>query len=263
VVVLLTAGSFTPVKAATLTVNTGADDNIVNGNCTLREAIRASVQHAHVDGCPAGTSNDLIVFGVTSVNVNSTLPLITTGNTVTILGSSQKVALHINVQSGSVFSVGLGSTLNIQNINFQGGNAGTCIDSAGNLTLIGDSVAACPYVVMSIGGQVKVQSSTVSMIDTHNSNFPFTAIDSVLSGGVPFTLYLGSAGGTITHSTFSIGQVNISTLGPLNISRTTFNHAGNIAAISASGTTVTLANSIITGTTQGARPRKWRAVYGR
>lgn len=44
-------------------VNTFLDDNTVNGNCTLREAIRAANENVSVDACPAGNPGlDVIVL---------------------------------------------------------------------------------------------------------------------------------------------------------------------------------------------------------
>ena len=50
--------------AATITPSTLADDNTVNGNCTLREAIRAANANAAVDACPAGSGADTITLAV-------------------------------------------------------------------------------------------------------------------------------------------------------------------------------------------------------
>jgi CSLREA domain-containing protein len=46
--ILLSAG---PGEAATITVDTTADDTTVNGNCTLREAVIAANTNTNVDGC--------------------------------------------------------------------------------------------------------------------------------------------------------------------------------------------------------------------
>ena len=64
---LFMAGSSIPAHAATMTVTTSADDNSNNGNCSLREAIRAAVNHTQVDQCATGTGNDLITFA-TGIN---------------------------------------------------------------------------------------------------------------------------------------------------------------------------------------------------
>jgi CSLREA domain-containing protein len=48
------------VRATTITVTVTSDDNTVNGNCTLREAIRAANLNQVVDACPAGNGADII-----------------------------------------------------------------------------------------------------------------------------------------------------------------------------------------------------------
>ncbi len=50
------------VLAANINPTTFADDNAVNGNCTLREAIRAANANAAVDACPAGSGADTITL---------------------------------------------------------------------------------------------------------------------------------------------------------------------------------------------------------
>jgi CSLREA domain-containing protein len=50
----------TSANAATLTPSTFTDDNTANGNCTLREAIRAANGDAAVDACLPGTGSDVI-----------------------------------------------------------------------------------------------------------------------------------------------------------------------------------------------------------
>jgi CSLREA domain-containing protein len=54
--------------AVTITVNTTNDDDAVNGNCTLREAIVAANTNANVDQCAGagGGVNDLIAFNLGS-----------------------------------------------------------------------------------------------------------------------------------------------------------------------------------------------------
>ncbi len=67
---------------ATITVNSSADDNTVNGNCTLREAILAANTNVAVDTCAAGAAGtDSIQFnvgtGTPTINVTSALPTVT------------------------------------------------------------------------------------------------------------------------------------------------------------------------------------------
>src|SRR4051794_6336037 len=48
-------------SAATgITVTTTADDLAVNGNCTLREALKAADTHAKVDKCPASSGTPTV-----------------------------------------------------------------------------------------------------------------------------------------------------------------------------------------------------------
>jgi CSLREA domain-containing protein len=51
-----------PAAAANIVVSTTADDVMVNGNCTLREAVIAANSDARVDACPAGSGADTIVL---------------------------------------------------------------------------------------------------------------------------------------------------------------------------------------------------------
>jgi len=55
-------------QASTLTVNTTADDDVVNGNCTLREAIIAARDNSTKDACGTGGTVDLITFSINSAS---------------------------------------------------------------------------------------------------------------------------------------------------------------------------------------------------
>ena len=48
--------------ATSYVITTFADDDLVNGNCTLREAIRAADGDTPVDACPAGDLSDDITL---------------------------------------------------------------------------------------------------------------------------------------------------------------------------------------------------------
>jgi CSLREA domain-containing protein len=240
-----------PTHAATFTVNTSADDNTNNGNCSLREAIRSAVTHTAVDACPVGTGNDLINFAVPSVTVNAALPVITAGNTITIYGGASKVTMNINMPTGTVFTTNAGSTLNVQNVNMVG-NASVCFQSAGLLNIVNQEVSACSYSVVATAGQVKVQSASTGMLFTHNGTAVLTVTDSAVRGGVPATLDIGVGGATLDHVTFGSGQVHLMTIGPVTIDHSIMNNIGSMAGISAATTTVLVKNTIIAGTSQMA-----------
>jgi CSLREA domain-containing protein len=64
-VVLLTSAIFAtarPVSAAAITVTTTADELNTDGDCSLREAIRAANLDRAVDACPAGSGADTITL---------------------------------------------------------------------------------------------------------------------------------------------------------------------------------------------------------
>jgi CSLREA domain-containing protein len=59
---MLTLWSALPARAATITVDTTADENNSDGDCSLREAIRAANLDTAVDACPAGSGTDTIIL---------------------------------------------------------------------------------------------------------------------------------------------------------------------------------------------------------
>jgi CSLREA domain-containing protein len=84
-----------PAQAATITVNTNADDSTANTNCTLREAITAANTNAAVDACTSGAAGaDTINFAIPgagphTISPTSDLPSIT--EAVTINGYSESL----------------------------------------------------------------------------------------------------------------------------------------------------------------------------
>ncbi|NJN18298.1 MAG: CSLREA domain-containing protein [Oscillochloris sp.] len=54
----------TPVFAASIVVNTTADENGTGGACSLREAITAANINSAYGGCSAGSGTDTITFTV-------------------------------------------------------------------------------------------------------------------------------------------------------------------------------------------------------
>ncbi|MCS7222227.1 MAG: CSLREA domain-containing protein [Anaerolineae bacterium] len=59
---LAAASGAIPVRAASITVTTTADELNADGDCSLREAIQAVNTRSPMDACPAGTGDDLIVL---------------------------------------------------------------------------------------------------------------------------------------------------------------------------------------------------------
>ena len=93
----------TPAPPA-ITIDTVADDNDVNGNCTLREAILAANSNAAVDACSAGIGPDTIAFdlpGAGPFTFSPTSPLPPITEPLTIDGYSQPGASANTLAVGS------------------------------------------------------------------------------------------------------------------------------------------------------------------
>jgi CSLREA domain-containing protein len=118
--------------AATITVNTTADDNTVNGNCTLREAIIAANTNTAVDACPAGNDTDTIfvpsgVYTLTMAGANEDASL--TGDLdirspLTLTGAGPlTTTINANGLDRVLDLYGAGDVA-ISNITIEGGGAG-------------------------------------------------------------------------------------------------------------------------------------------
>ena len=66
--VLLLGAGVSPADAATIVVDTTADEQNTDGDCSLREAVVAAVANIVRDACPSGQPDpvvDRVTFGVT------------------------------------------------------------------------------------------------------------------------------------------------------------------------------------------------------
>ena len=109
-------------RAATITVNTLADENNTNGAaCSLREAINNANGNNTTNGlgCVAGSGTDSIVFSVSgTISVNSALPSITSSMNI---GSNTTAAPTVTVERAlsvgyRFFTVSAGNTLVISGV---------------------------------------------------------------------------------------------------------------------------------------------------
>ena len=159
-----------PCLPATIVVNTTADDNTVNGNCTLREAIRSVNLSLAVDGCTAGDAvNDIINLTGMSGNITlgSVLPDIT--KNVSIVGPGYTY-LTVNANgTGRVFTInssGSNKTVTISGLTITGGND---VNSGG-------------AIFVSAGDTLNLSSSVISYSHAPNGGGIFNAGDVVMNG---------------------------------------------------------------------------------
>lgn len=118
-----------PIKplyaATTITVTTFSDELNVDGDCSLREAIRAANLNVGVDACPAGSADDSIRLSAGTY-------------TLAIVGQSEDAAL-----TGDLDLSGAG------HLAIQGAGAGTTIVDGGGIDRVFDIVGASSSAALS------------------------------------------------------------------------------------------------------------------
>ena len=138
------SASLTP--DATILVNTLTDELNSDGDCSLREAIRAANLDQAVDACPAGSGADTIVLqsgvtytltraGADDTAVNGDLDI---ADDLTITGSNAIIDANGATTNDRVVQVLGGNVVTISNVTLRNGRTtsfGAGIRSAGTLTL--------------------------------------------------------------------------------------------------------------------------------
>jgi CSLREA domain-containing protein len=209
--------------AATITPNTFTDDNTANGNCTLREAIRAANANAAIDACTAGSGADTIPLaaGTYSISVGPA------GDNAAATGD-----LDITDPAGlTIAGDAAGTTVNGSGIDgvFEIlDNASALFD---RLTITGGK--------RSHGGGVEAQSPgsqaaiTNSTLKNNTATSTGGAID-VYSAGATVTLTNSTvAGNTTSGGGNSGGGINVENDGVLNATNSTV--SGNSAGVNGGG----------------------------
>lgn len=203
-------------QAANITPTTFADDNTVNGNCTLREAVRAANGDAAVDACPAGSGADTITLaaGVYGLSVGPTGEQaaasgdldITDLDGLSIVGD----AAGSTVDAGGVdrvFEVISPATVSFDRLTIRGGANG---GAGGGIETIG------------IGAQSTLTRSTI----TGNSSATGGGLDVV--GGASLTIIDSTVAGNVAPGVNGEGGgINAETGALLNVINSTI--SGNSA----------------------------------
>ncbi len=130
---LLLAAFARPALAATITVNTTADDTTNNGNCSLREAVIAANTDAARDACRAGSGADTITLpaGTYALSIAGNLEDNALQGDLDVLGSvtiNGAGAGNTTVNGSDldrVFDVWPGSTVVFSGLTITNGFAGT------------------------------------------------------------------------------------------------------------------------------------------
>jgi len=186
----------TIAHAATLTVNSLADNEVIDGNCTLREAIENANNNAATNAdCTAGSGADTITFSVSgTITVVSYLPAVTDAAGLALDGAGQAVTISGNHVS-KIAIVPPGGSLSLINLTIANGYSNTfggAISNSGTL-VITNSVFSGNDAYYYGGG---ISSSGTLTI----TNSTFSANTAGSAGG---GIYLDGGTLTITSSTFS------------------------------------------------------------
>ena len=129
-------------RANTITVNTLADPGLAS-QCSLRSAILASVKTRVIDGCPAGSGADTVVFDNLTGTITLANTLGVTGNNgvLTIAGPAGGITISGNDQV-RIVNLSAGMILNLQNLTLTRGKAslGAAIFNQGGMLTVSDCV---------------------------------------------------------------------------------------------------------------------------
>lgn len=232
------AVTVTPARAASIVVNTNADNVVVDGLCTLREAITNANNNAVTNpDCTAGFGADTITFaGDYTITLTSQLPDVT--STITINGNGATKTIiqastcnPVTLPGGCtpatyrVFVVANGGNLTLDKLSVQhgkttGNGGGVSIDFGGTLTVTNSTFSN--NTATNFGGGI------------FNNGDTLTVTNSVFSGN-----RAGSGGG--------IAGIN----GALNVTDSTFSgnntSAGDGGGIFNNSNTLTVTNSTLSG----------------
>jgi CSLREA domain-containing protein len=237
-----TLGTFTVNIVPPIVVTTAADEQNVNGQCSLREALinaNANNQSGSADCGTGGGSPDVINFSALfntaqTINLASVLPNLTDGVTINGPGANLLTVRRDTGGDYVVFEVNAGITATLSGLTITNGRAsfGGGVRNAGNLTINECAITANTSTgngggVVNNGGTLTINSSTIS----GNTSLDGAVVNQGVGGGATATLTNSTiSGNTATNTIAGIANANFG--GP--------------------ATTLTLLNCTVTGNTSPA-----------
>ncbi len=238
---LLALSRVQPAQAASLIVNTSDDELNTDGDCSLREAIRAANSDTAVDACTAGSGADTItlpagIFNLTLVGAgedNTATGDLDLASNITITGASTTTTT-INGSGDRVFHV-LSGNVTISNLTVSNGIVAA--DVGGGIRVDGGALTLNNVTVSNntatSGGGIYLNAGTLTV--------NFSTIGTIVGGGGLPNVATTTTGGGIHLASGATATINNSTI------------AGNTAVTGggglfvSSGATVTLNNSTLSG----------------
>ncbi|HEY3830956.1 MAG TPA: CSLREA domain-containing protein [Acidimicrobiia bacterium] len=234
-----------------ITVTTASDDNTVDGNCSLREAIEAANTASAVDACPAGGSttsiglrpNTTYVLQHGELDVESDIDLVGDGEGSTVIDDENTACS----QCANAFSVAPGGTLGMGQLTIA--QAPTAVRNRGNfdadITTIDSEYANCADRtageaggIDNLGtarlGDVTIRRTTDAIVNSAHATLlaiGLTMSDNgvdVGDGCIEAQSFLNEGIATLTHATFdtdvadAVPSDSITNDGTLNIEHSEF-----------------------------------------
>jgi CSLREA domain-containing protein len=229
--------------AATITVNTPADEDGAGGNCSLREAVQAANTDAAFGGCTAGSGPDTIAVpagtyvltvpgpdenlnGTGDLDVATAVTIDPTGAVVIDGGALDRV-IHVLAPAGALTV----SDLTIRRGSAPGMANGGGIFNEGSVTVTG--VTLTDNEAQS-GGAIATTGSATLVNDTLSAN------RARVDGGGLF-----QAGGTATVNNLTIAD---------NTADNDANDSGNGGGIAVGGGTLAVANTLVGNNRDASTP---------
>jgi CSLREA domain-containing protein len=219
VVVLLPASTTTAAPQSTITVNSLADDLDLNGNCTLREALRAAALNVAYDGCAAGAAGqpDLIVFSVNGT-INLSLGAYYVSSAVIIQGNGRDQTIIDAGGSSGIFlfdrELSNSGSFSLRSLTLQNGR-GVYADTTNTgpyLNLVIDDVVIQDSRCVTNNGAIDATTGSVTITNSllqrncqaiNSWMAGITIEDSILKdnfGGAWSAVYIGIGEAVITNS---------------------------------------------------------------
>ena len=244
------------ILPAIITVTSAADNLVVDGQVTLREAIQAANTNLRVDGSTAGSGADTIQFAAglagQTITLGGTQLQITSPLTINGLGATQ---LSISGNNTSrIFEVLAGNSVTISGLTLTQGKAdnGGGIVNSGILTISNSTISGNSVVYGGVGDIVNTGNgggiSNLGTLTINNSTvfsnstifFNTTELADVVSNS-------GNGGGISNVGTLTISNSAISgnsAAGDINGGTNNISNSGNGGGIVSSGI-LTISNSTI------------------
>lgn len=207
---LMLAGA---AQAATITVSAGAVDTVVNGNCSLVEAVQSANSDTAVDGCVAGSAGlDTLVlppitFSFSSADVSSTsygsnaLPSISSPISIQGNGAIIERSAAAGTPDFRLFHVSTAGSLALDRVTLRNGvssgGGGAIANISGVLNLTNSTISG--NSAATLGGGILA----ISFYGTQTTGISNSTISGNTASGAGGGIAYSGGLGTVSHSTIT------------------------------------------------------------